>query len=143
MNKKILIILIVALSFLPYGYAQNSQESYKNKNILCEVIEKVYHDEDWKVCGNILVFDDGNYLYKSHNLWQNSQPLTKTFEGKIPKKIYAKLKQSILNKKWPISKGKYPTYELGIDNTRAIHPDGVIELVDYLQTEILKNETIK
>ena len=128
----------MAISFLPYGCTQNSQKSYKNKNVLCEIVEKAYHDEGWKVCGNILVFDDVNYLYKSHNLWQNSQPLTKTCEGKIPIKIYAKLKQSILNKKWSISKGKHPTYELGIDDTKTIHPDGIVELLDYLQAEVLK-----
>jgi hypothetical protein len=95
--------------------------------IPCTIVERVCHD-GWRTYGEVRVTSSGYYSWVVTNLWSNP-PQGRTFTGKVPTSISKQLFAS--SNSFDLRSG-VRVYEVGIDDTKTLHPAGVDALRDYL-----------
>ncbi len=92
--------------------------------ILCCIRELAYID-GWKTSGEVIVYRSKDYSYRRHG----DRPATRACQGRLPMSIFDSLSRDRLS--FELERG-VPLYELGINDTKTIHPPGVRELELFL-----------
>ena len=91
------------------------------------IVERVYH-EGWRTSGEISISETGHYSWAVYDIWSSPEQ-SQTFTGQLPETTLQSLISS--SSSFEVRDG-VRTYELGIDDSKTIHPAGVNALRAYL-----------
>lgn len=101
----------------------------------CRILERVYHD-GWRTCGEILISKDGHYSWTVSDVW-STPPKSQTFTGVLPQALL----RTVLETADSFDvEDAVRSYELGVDDHRTRHPEGVNALREYLRQAHLDRE---
>ena len=128
--KALITTLVTGLTM---GCTHSESESIRRKPattgspIFCCIRELVYSD-GWKTNGEVIVYQSNDYSYRIHWTWATG-PGTRSFQGRLPTSVFDSLSRDRLSFKL---EGGVPLYELGVNDTKTIHPPGVRLLEHFL-----------
>ena len=100
---------------------------------LLTVIEMVYHD-GWKSCGSILVETNGDFVYRTIDVWSPRQS-TEVHRGVLPSGLLAELDQ-VAHSSGIQSVAGTPTYEYYVDEHHHLssRPEAIKSLMRLVRS---------
>ncbi len=108
-------------------------------NVVLRIIEKGY-DDGWKSVGDVTVNSDGAYSWTMMTWADDETGATQT--GRLPPEVMSKVLKASREREGSRWKKDEPvsTYIYYVDDTKTPQPAEIIDLMEFLSTQLKRND---
>lgn len=133
-RTRLLLILSAMLVIHTACSKRANRSSSTAKPAVCIKVVQIVFSDGWKTIGDTTVYRDGKYRRVFQHLETRDAEVT---EGRLPPDIFRELENAVSQKQGVKVVEGVPTYKFGIEDANRIHPDGVRQLLRFVNDPYL------